>query len=84
MIAVTGATGRIGNVLVKRLVKNGEDVKCIVRKTSDPCAIESVKLQKAIADWTFRQICNYCYLSVFFFESSSLLDSILTILAFSI
>jgi len=33
MILVTGATGRIGNVLVKTLVKGKESVRVPVRKT---------------------------------------------------
>lgn len=35
MVLVTGANGRIGNVLVKELIKKGIEVKALVRKTSD-------------------------------------------------
>lgn len=39
---VTGATGRIGRVLVERLVGEGESVRALVRPTSDTAALDAL------------------------------------------
>jgi dihydroflavonol-4-reductase len=52
MIAVTGAAGHLGNVLVRRLVDGGESVRCIVsspRKLDDP-ALSGLDVERAAAD----------------------------------
>ena len=35
MIVVTGATGHVGNVLVHKLLENGENVKVVTRSSTD-------------------------------------------------
>jgi dihydroflavonol-4-reductase len=50
MILVTGATGRIGNVLVKSLSKGKESVRVLVRKTSDLKPLKGLDVQKVYGD----------------------------------
>jgi dihydroflavonol-4-reductase len=50
MILITGATGRIGNVLVKELNKNGEKVKVLVRKTSNIKSLIGCKCEYIYGD----------------------------------
>jgi len=47
---VTGATGHLGANLVRRLVKDGERVRVLLRPSSDVRAIEGVDVERAIAD----------------------------------
>lgn len=47
---VTGATGFIGKHLVKRLVEEGRDVKCLVRKTSNIESLEELKVEIIYGD----------------------------------
>ncbi len=50
MKLVTGATGRIGNVLVKRINKLGERVKVLVRKGSNLKALEGCNCEYVYGD----------------------------------
>ncbi len=50
MDIVTGATGCIGNVLVRTLLKKDRRVRTLVRRTSDLSAIEGLDVEKAIGD----------------------------------
>lgn len=45
MVLVTGATGRIGNVLVKELLKRGEQVRILVRDSSNIKSIEGCQCE---------------------------------------
>ncbi len=45
MIAVTGATGHIGNVLVKKLLKQGEEVRVLERPHVDLTPIEGLDVE---------------------------------------
>ncbi|MEA2016108.1 MAG: SDR family oxidoreductase [Actinomycetota bacterium] len=47
---VTGATGCIGNVLVRTLLEKGREVKVLVRETSDLSAIEGLDVERAVGD----------------------------------
>jgi nucleoside-diphosphate-sugar epimerase len=49
---VTGGTGFIGGHLVRRLVREGHRVRCLVRATSDPSALEGLDLEFAPGDLT--------------------------------
>lgn len=50
MVLVTGATGRIGNVLVKELIKKGESVKVLVRKSSNVKPLENLGCEFVYGD----------------------------------
>jgi len=50
MDIVTGATGCIGNVLVRTLLEKDRRVRALVRRTSDLSAIEGLDVEKAIGD----------------------------------
>ncbi len=50
MDIVTGATGCIGNVLIKELSGNGRQVKAFVRSSSDTICLDSVECIKANGD----------------------------------
>lgn len=50
MILVTGANGRIGNVLVKELIKRGEKLKIFVRKSSDLKSLKECKCEIVYGD----------------------------------
>lgn len=50
MILVTGATGRIGNVLVHSLVRGNERVRVLIRKTSNLNPIKNLNVQKVYGD----------------------------------
>lgn len=49
-IIVTGATGFIGSHIVRKLVGRGEDVKVLVRKTSNTKNIDDLKIEKVYGD----------------------------------
>jgi dihydroflavonol-4-reductase len=50
MDIVTGATGLLGNVLVRELVGRGRDVKVFVRKTSDTVCFNDCEVEKLYGD----------------------------------
>lgn len=50
MDVVTGATGLLGNVLVRELVSRGRDVKVFVRKTSDTVCFNGCEVEKLYGD----------------------------------
>jgi dihydroflavonol-4-reductase len=47
---VTGATGFIGSAITRELLKEGEEVKVLVRKTSDTRNIDALDVEKAVGD----------------------------------
>jgi dihydroflavonol-4-reductase len=50
MDIVTGATGYIGNVLVRQLLNKGRAVRTLVRPTSDLTSLKGLKIEKAIGN----------------------------------
>ena len=50
MDIVTGATGSIGNVLVRQLLNRGRAVRALVRSTSDLSSLEGLKIEKAVGN----------------------------------
>ncbi|MBT9148847.1 MAG: SDR family oxidoreductase [Dehalococcoidia bacterium] len=50
MIAVTGATGHIGNVLVRDLLARGEEVRTIIPPFEDTVALEGLRVEKIEGD----------------------------------
>jgi dihydroflavonol-4-reductase len=50
MILVTGASGFVGNHVVRALIKRGEAVRILVRKTSNLVWLSDLKLERAIGD----------------------------------
>lgn len=51
-VLVTGSNGFIGSHLVERLLKNGCEVKCMLRKTSDIRWLEGLSFKSAYADFS--------------------------------
>ena len=51
-ILVSGGTGFIGGRLVKELVKNGHNVTCLVRKTSNTKSLEKLNVRLVVSDIT--------------------------------
>ena len=49
-ILVTGATGFIGEHLIKCLVEQGEHVRCLVRRTSNTKKIEKFDVELCYGD----------------------------------
>lgn len=47
---VTGSTGFIGSAIARELVKDGEEVKVLIRKTSDTRNIEKLDVERAYGD----------------------------------
>jgi dihydroflavonol-4-reductase len=47
---VTGATGFIGSAIARELLKNGEEVRVLVRKTSDTRNIDKLDVEKVYGD----------------------------------
>jgi dihydroflavonol-4-reductase len=50
MIAVTGATGHIGNVLVRILLNRGEEVKAVIPPDEDLTPLRGLKVEVATGD----------------------------------
>jgi len=49
-ILVTGATGHIGNVLVRKLLERGEQVRALILPGEDTASLEGVKVEKVEGD----------------------------------
>jgi dihydroflavonol-4-reductase len=47
---VTGSTGFIGSAIARELIKDGEEVKVLIRKTSDIRNIDKLDVEKAYGD----------------------------------
>ena len=47
---VTGATGFIGSHIVRKLAQRGENVKVLVRKTSNTKNIDDLNIEKVYGD----------------------------------
>ncbi|MCK5548737.1 MAG: NAD-dependent epimerase/dehydratase family protein, partial [Thermoplasmata archaeon] len=47
---VTGGTGFIGNALVRKLIKSGRDVTCLVRRTSDISKLKAAGAKFIVGD----------------------------------
>lgn len=52
MIVITGATGHIGNVLVRELLKNGEYIRAFVYSHEDASSLDGLMVEKFIGDVT--------------------------------
>lgn len=50
---ITGATGYIGSAVVRQLLEKGEEVRCLIRRNSNPENIEGLNVETAYGD-----ICN--------------------------
>ena len=51
-ILVTGATGFIGRHLIRRLVKQGQQVQCVVRKSSNRQHLPESDIEFVVSDFT--------------------------------
>lgn len=62
-IVVTGASGRIGNVLVRRLIESGHDVRVLVRRDNDRALI-GLPVKKVIGgvfdEYSLRKLAQDC------------------------
>jgi len=45
MIAVTGATGHIGNVLARELLARGEEVRTVIPPSEDTIPLEGLRVE---------------------------------------
>lgn len=50
MISITGATGHIGNVLVRRLLDRGEKVRALILPDEDCTSLDDLKLERIEGD----------------------------------
>jgi dihydroflavonol-4-reductase len=50
MILVTGATGHIGNVLIRQLLENGEKVRALIWKGEDTTPIQDLQVERIEGD----------------------------------
>lgn len=50
MIVVTGATGHIGNVLVRMLLEKGEEIRVIIPEFEDTTPLNGLDVEKVIGD----------------------------------
>jgi dihydroflavonol-4-reductase len=50
MDIITGATGLLGNALIRELLKRGRDVKALVRKSSDTACFKDCEVEKVYGD----------------------------------
>jgi dihydroflavonol-4-reductase len=50
MDIITGATGLLGNALIRELVKRGREVKALVRKSSDTTCFAGCEVEKLFGD----------------------------------
>jgi nucleoside-diphosphate-sugar epimerase len=49
-VLVTGASGHLGANLVRRLLKQGDPVRVLLRKGSDPAAVEGLAVERVYGD----------------------------------
>ena len=49
-VLVTGATGLVGNNVVRRLLARGEEVRVLVRQSSDPRPLEDLDVDRRLGD----------------------------------
>ncbi len=61
MILVTGATGHIGNVLVRRLLLDGESVRSLILPGEDCRSIEGLNIEKVQGDVLDLQSLQYAF-----------------------
>lgn len=57
-ILVTGGTGRLGNILVKKLVAQGHEVGVLVREGSDTSSLEGISFTQETGDITNLESLN--------------------------
>ena len=50
MILVTGATGHIGNVLIRQLLDKGEKVRALIWKGEDTTPIQDLQVERVVGD----------------------------------
>lgn len=50
MILVTGATGHIGNVLVRKLLERGESVRALVLQGEDCISLQGLDIERIWGD----------------------------------
>ena len=50
LVLVTGATGLVGNNVVRKLLESGYQVRVLVRESSSPRPLEGMSVEKATGD----------------------------------
>jgi dihydroflavonol-4-reductase len=50
MILVTGATGHIGNVLIRKLLDRGEKVRALIWRDEDTTPLKNLEVEKVVGD----------------------------------